>query len=112
MSSNKQLSQEMKLRGEFYQAAKNRVVGLWSHSHQIYFTCLFCIRDSILDSILSVRGPESLLILSKHKYASNVVEKLIQFGSVKQREIIVAESLKVSSGVVDFDLTYTAFYLS
>jgi mRNA-binding protein PUF3 len=32
-----------------------------------------------------------LLALSKHKFASNVVEKTIQFGSDEQRRAIVAE---------------------
>jgi pumilio RNA-binding family len=51
-------------------------------------------RDAILDCILNGSGPESLLLLSKHKYASNVVEKFIQMGSVQHREMIIKESLK------------------
>ena len=53
-------------------------------------------RDIILDSVLKGKREESLLSLSKHKYASNVVEKLIQFGLCQQRELIVSEMLKVS----------------
>ena len=54
-------------------------------------------RDIILDSVLKGKGEESLLSLSKHKYASNVVEKLIQFGLCRQRELIMGELLKVSA---------------
>ncbi|KAL3776211.1 hypothetical protein HJC23_013761 [Cyclotella cryptica] len=50
-------------------------------------------RDVILSSITKRSGEESLLSLSKHKYASNVVEKLIQYGSSRQRETIVNELL-------------------
>ena len=57
-------------------------------------------RDTILDCILSGSGGESLLTLSKHKYASNVVEKFIQLGSVQQREMIIKESLKPQEGGV------------
>lgn len=48
-------------------------------------------RDSILD--LVVRG--GLLILSRQKFASNVVEKLLKYGNPTQRNRIVIEMLKV-----------------
>lgn len=54
-------------------------------------------RDVILDCILNGSGPDSLLLLSKHKYASNVVEKFIQMGSAQHREMIIKESLKPRS---------------
>lgn len=49
-------------------------------------------RESIL--IIVVEG--GLLALSKQKFASNVVEKLLKYGSPEQRNAIVREMLKAS----------------
>eukprot|EP00934_Nitzschia_sp_Nitz4_P004423 Nitzschia sp. Nitz4//scaffold121_size67750//10287//13196//NITZ4_006062-RA/size67750-augustus-gene-0.120-mRNA-1//1//CDS//3329534333//4413//frame0 len=51
-------------------------------------------RDSILDIVVS----NGLLILSRQKFASNVVEKLLQYGNHEQRKRIVREMLKVRKG--------------
>lgn len=50
-------------------------------------------RDAILKTLTKEDG--SLFHLSKQKYASNVVEKMLQYGSVDQRNLIVKELLKV-----------------
>lgn len=52
-----------------------------------------CDRDSLLDIVIE----NGLLILSRQKFASNVVEKLLKYGSPKQRSRIVKEMLKVRS---------------
>jgi pumilio RNA-binding family len=49
-------------------------------------------RDSILDIVLE----SGLLRLSRQKFASNVVEKLLKYGNTAQRSRIVEEMLKVS----------------
>eukprot|EP00978_Attheya_sp_CCMP212_P031490 scaffold119195_cov50-Attheya_sp.AAC.2 len=46
------------------------------------------------DSILALIYENGLLILSRQKFASNVVEKLLQYGSPEQRNAIVREMLK------------------
>jgi pumilio RNA-binding family len=48
-------------------------------------------RDSLLDIILA----NGLLILSRQKFASNVVEKLLKYGNSEQRSRVVEEMLKV-----------------
>lgn len=48
-------------------------------------------RDSLLDIVIS----NGILILSRQKFASNVVEKLLKYGSPEQRSRIVAEMLKI-----------------
>jgi hypothetical protein len=48
-------------------------------------------RDSLLDIILA----NGLLILSRQKFASNVVEKLLKYGNSDQRSRVVEEMLKV-----------------
>jgi pumilio RNA-binding family len=50
-----------------------------------------CDRDSLLDIVIE----NGLLILSRQKFASNVVEKLLKYGSPEQRSRIVKEMLKV-----------------
>ena len=52
-------------------------------------------RDSDRESILALIVEGGLLTLSRQKFASNVVEKLLQFGSASQRNKIVVEMLKV-----------------
>lgn len=63
-------------------------------------------RDVILNSVIKQDGEDSLLSLSKHKYASNVVEKLIQFGSSRQREMVLIELLNVSASCGSSRLSY------
>jgi len=46
------------------------------------------------ESILALIYENGLLILSRQKFASNVVEKLLQYGSPEQRNAIVREMLK------------------
>lgn len=48
-------------------------------------------RDSLLDIVVA----NGLLVLARQKFASNVVEKLLKYGSADQRSRIVAEMLKV-----------------
>jgi len=52
-------------------------------------------RQSDRDSILQIVVNNGLLTLSKQKFASNVVEKLLKFGSAQHRRAIVKEMLKV-----------------
>ena len=47
-------------------------------------------RDSILDIVVK----NSLLHLSRQKFASNVVEKLLKFGNDNHRKVIIREMLK------------------
>jgi len=54
-------------------------------------------RHSDRDSILKIVVEGGLLALSKQKFASNVVEKLLKYGSPGQRNAIVREMLKVSN---------------
>jgi len=49
------------------------------------------------ESILHIVVEGGLLTLSKQKFASNVVEKLLKYGSPGQRNAIVREMLKVSA---------------
>ena len=46
------------------------------------------------DSILEIVVKNSLLHLSRQKFASNVVEKLLKYGNQRQRKAIVREMLK------------------
>jgi len=50
-------------------------------------------RDMVLEMIID----NGLLKLSRQKFASNVVEKLLKYGNAKQRKSIVREMLKVVS---------------
>ena len=52
-------------------------------------------RDSDRESILALVIKGGLLTLSRQKFASNVVEKLLKFGSPSQRNKVVVEMLKV-----------------
>jgi pumilio RNA-binding family len=66
-------------------------------------------RNSILQTLTQEDG--SLCRLSKQKYASNVVERVLQHGSIKQKEFIVKELLKVRTvlfHVYFFCLTLTS----
>ena len=51
-------------------------------------------REIDRDSILKIVVKNSLLHLSRQKFASNVVEKLLKFGNDKHRKAIVREMLK------------------
>ena len=53
-------------------------------------------RNSDRDSILAIVVENGLLMLSKQKFASNVVEKLLKYGTATQRKVVVREMLKVS----------------
>jgi len=52
-------------------------------------------RDSDRDSLLNIIIENNLLKLSRQKFASNVVEKLLKYGNSHQRNTIVREMLKV-----------------
>lgn len=54
-------------------------------------------RDALLNTI--TKDEETLFYLSKQKYASNVVEKMLERGSVEQKDLMMKEMLKVSSDV-------------
>jgi pumilio RNA-binding family len=60
-------------------------------------------RTSDRDSILRIVVDTGLLGLSRQKFASNVVEKLLKFGNANHRRAIAAEMLKTSTdhSVVD-----------
>ena len=62
-------------------------------------------RDSLLDIVVANR----LLILSRQKFASNVVEKLLKYGNQEQRSRIVDEMLKVRKGYV-LDYRYVKIF--
>jgi len=51
-------------------------------------------RDCDRDSILGLIVEGGLLILSRQKFASNVVEKLLKFGNAAQRNMVVREMLR------------------
>jgi pumilio RNA-binding family len=52
-------------------------------------------REEDRDSIVQIVVENGLLLLSRQKFASNVVEKLLKFGNGDQRRAIVREMLKV-----------------
>lgn len=52
-------------------------------------------RQSDRESILHIVVENGLLSLSKQKFASNVVEKLLKYGTPQQRKAVVREMLKV-----------------
>jgi pumilio RNA-binding family len=54
------------------------------------------------DSILQIVVENGLLSLSRQKFASNVVEKLLKYGSDDQRKTVVREMLKVGPLVYPF----------
>mmetsp|Transcript_4804 Transcript_4804/g.5821 ORF Transcript_4804/g.5821 Transcript_4804/m.5821 type:complete len:1087 (-) Transcript_4804:496-3756(-) len=51
-------------------------------------------REVDRDSILRIVVEGGLLVMSRQKFASNVVEKLLQYGSAGQRNTVVREMLK------------------
>lgn len=55
-------------------------------------------RESDRESILGLVIKGGLLTLSRQKFASNVVEKLLKYGSPVQRNKVVLEMLKTSEG--------------
>ncbi len=57
-------------------------------------------RHSDRDSILRIVVANGLLTLSKQKFASNVVEKLLKFGTPQQRKEVIKEMLKVKLACV------------
>lgn len=54
-------------------------------------------RNSDRQSVLGIVVANGLLTLSKQKFASNVVEKLLKYGTPSQRNALVREMLKVRS---------------
>jgi len=52
-------------------------------------------RESDRDSLLKIIVENDLLKLSRQKFASNVVEKLLKYGNSNQRNAIVREMLKL-----------------
>jgi len=52
-------------------------------------------RESDRDSLLQIIVENDLLKLSRQKFASNVVEKLLKYGNSNQRNAIVREMLKI-----------------
>jgi len=54
-------------------------------------------RESDRDSLLKIIVENDLLKLSRQKFASNVVEKLLKYGNSNQRNAIVREMLKIVS---------------
>lgn len=52
-------------------------------------------READRDSLLNIIVENNLLKLSRQKFASNVVEKLLKYGNSSQRNAIVREMLKV-----------------
>jgi pumilio RNA-binding family len=52
-------------------------------------------REKDRDSILQIIVENGLLDLSRQKFASNVVEKLLKYGNANQRRAVVREMLKV-----------------
>lgn len=57
-------------------------------------------RQSDRQSILGIVVENGLLTLSKQKFASNVVEKLLKYGTTEQRKAVVREMLKVRLVVI------------
>lgn len=64
-------------------------------------------RNSVIKTLTREDG--SLCRLSKQKYASNVVERVLQHGSIKQKEFIVKELLKVSAAL--FHVYFPFFFI-
>jgi len=56
-------------------------------------------REDDRDSILQIVVESGLLGMSRQKFASNVVEKLLKYGNGNQRRAVVREMLKVRLGV-------------
>mmetsp|Transcript_87289 Transcript_87289/g.130980 ORF Transcript_87289/g.130980 Transcript_87289/m.130980 type:complete len:317 (+) Transcript_87289:134-1084(+) len=52
-------------------------------------------RLSDRDSVLEIVAENGLLLLSRQKFASNVVEKLLKYGNAQQRKAVVREMLKI-----------------
>ena len=52
-------------------------------------------REAILNSLTKKQG--NIFRLSKQKYASNVVEKLMMYGTTEQKNLILKEILTVRS---------------
>lgn len=55
-------------------------------------------RNTDRDSILDIVVESGILALSRQKFASNVVEKLLKYGTPGQRNAVVREMLKVAGG--------------
>ena len=67
-------------------------------------------RESDRDSLLKIIVENDLLKLSRQKFASNVVEKLLKYGNSNQRNAIVREMLKVSICAVESVLSMLGYY--
>lgn len=66
-------------------------------------------RTSDRDSLLQLVVANGLLTLSRQKFASNVVEKLLKYGSQQQRNKIVKEMLKVCMPLLMLDEGFWCF---
>lgn len=71
-------------------------------------------RESILNSLIKKQG--NIFRLSKQKYASNVVEKLMVYSTAEQKNMILKEILMVRSSTLImlttrcyFNFIFTAF---
>lgn len=62
-------------------------------------------RESDRDSLLQIIVDNDLLKLSRQKFASNVVEKLLKYGNSHQRNTIVREMLQVRTFILTCHLT-------
>ena len=58
-------------------------------------------REAILNSLTKKQG--NIFRLSKQKYASNVVEKLMMYGTTEQKNMILKEILTVRSSRDNYD---------
>lgn len=84
------------------------------HSVPVFLTIVFLSsvaeygRESDRDSLLKIIVDNDLLKLSRQKFASNVVEKLLKYGNSYQRNTIVREMLKVRLIRVSFFAAWKA----
>lgn len=62
-------------------------------------------RRSDRDSVLEIVVENGLLLLSRQKFASNVVEKLLKYGTADQRRAVVREMLKVRATLANVCLS-------
>ncbi len=69
-------------------------------------------RESDRDSLLKIIVENDLLKLSRQKFASNVVEKLLKYGNSRQRNAIVREMLKVSLHAVHSNVLEFSHFLT
>jgi pumilio RNA-binding family len=68
-------------------------------------------RHSDRDSILNIVVENGLLQMSRQKFASNIVEKLLKYGTAQQRKAVVKEMLKVSFHMRTFSCLCASTFL-